>query len=155
MEDYIVRIYRRKEEDGGLFGVVEEVGGEERKAFRSMTELVRLLQGDPLEERRKEERIRLAIPATVEGKDVFGSPFSEETVIEDLGPHGAGFCLKARVLEGGRIAAADRAHLLWTEKAGQGRKRRTGAGAADRGSGVPVSGATGRTGRRKGEARTA
>jgi hypothetical protein len=103
VEDYIVRIYRRKEEDGGLFGVVEEVGGEERKAFRSMTELVRLLQGDPLEERRKEERIRLAIPATVEGKDVFGSPFSEETVIEDLGPHGAGFCLKARVLEGDEL----------------------------------------------------
>lgn len=103
MEDYIVRIYRRKEEDGGLFGVVEEVGGEERKAFRSMTELVRLLQGDPLEERRKEERIRLAIPATVEGKDVFGSPFSEETVIEELSPLGAGFCLKARVLKGDEL----------------------------------------------------
>ena len=46
MEDYIVRIYRRKEENGGLFGVVEEVGVEGQKAFRSMAELVRLLQGD-------------------------------------------------------------------------------------------------------------
>jgi hypothetical protein len=45
MEDYIVRIYRRKEENGGLFGVVEEVGVEGRKAFRSMEELVRLLRG--------------------------------------------------------------------------------------------------------------
>lgn len=51
MEDYIVRIYRRREEDGGLFGVVEEVGIEGKKAFRSMAELVRLLQGDPHEAR--------------------------------------------------------------------------------------------------------
>jgi hypothetical protein len=100
VEDYIVRIYRRKEENGGLFGVVEEVGVEGRKAFRSMTELVRLLRGDPLEERRKAERIRLAIPATVESKDVCGKPFSEETVIEDLSPRGAGFRLKTRVVEG-------------------------------------------------------
>ena len=49
MEDYIVRIYRRREEEGGLFGVVEEVGIEGKKVFRSMAELVRLLQGDPLE----------------------------------------------------------------------------------------------------------
>lgn len=103
MEDYIVRIYRRKEENGGLFGVVEEVGVEGRKAFRSMTELVRLLRGGTLEERRKAERIRLAIPATVEGKDITGKPFSEETVIEDLSPRGAGFRLNARVLEGGEL----------------------------------------------------
>jgi hypothetical protein len=49
VEDYIVRIYRRRAEDGGLFGVVEEVGIEGKKAFRSMAELVRLLQGDPHE----------------------------------------------------------------------------------------------------------
>jgi hypothetical protein len=103
VEDYIVRIYRRKEENGGLFGVVEEVGVEGQKAFRSMEELVRLLRGDPPEERRKEGRIRLAIPATVEGKDVSGSPFSEETVIEELSPLGAGFCLKARVLKGDEL----------------------------------------------------
>jgi hypothetical protein len=103
MEDYIVRIYRRKEENGGLFGVVEEVGVEGKKAFRSMAELVRLLRGDPLEERRGAKRIRLSIPATVEGKDVSGNPFSEETVIEELSPLGAGFCLKARVLEGDEL----------------------------------------------------
>jgi len=49
MEDYIVRIYRRKEENGGLFGVVEEVGVEGQIAFRSMEELVRLLRRDPRE----------------------------------------------------------------------------------------------------------
>ena len=103
MEDYIVRIYRRKEENGGLFGVVEEVGVEGRKAFRSMTELVELLRGDPLEERRKAERTRLAIPATVEGKDIAGKPFSEETVIKDLSPRGAGFRLNARVIEGDEL----------------------------------------------------
>ena len=32
MEDYIVRFYRREEENGGLFGVVEEVGIEGKKA---------------------------------------------------------------------------------------------------------------------------
>lgn len=103
MEDYIVRIYRRKEENGGLFGVVEEVGFEGRKAFRSMEDLVRLLRGDLLEERRKPERIRLSIPATVEGKDVSGSPFTEETIIEDLSPRGAGFRLKTRVVEGDEL----------------------------------------------------
>jgi len=103
VEDYIIRIYRRKEENGGLFGVVEEVGMEGRKPFRSMTELVRILRGDPLEERCIAGRIRLAIPATVEGKDVSGRPFSEETVVEDLSPSGAGFLLKARVLEGDEL----------------------------------------------------
>jgi len=49
VENYIVRIYRRRKEDGGLFGVVEEVGIEGKKAFRSMAELVRVLQGDPHE----------------------------------------------------------------------------------------------------------
>lgn len=103
MEDYIVRIYRRKEENGGLFGVVEEVGIEGKKAFRSMEELVRLLKGGKLEDRRKAEQIRFAIPVTVEGEDSSGKPFSEETVIEDLNPHGAGFRLKTRVVEGDEL----------------------------------------------------
>ena len=103
MEDYIVRIYRRKEENGGLFGVVEEVGVEGRNAFRSMEELVSLLKGGKHEDRRKAERIRLAIPVTVEGEDPSGKPFSEETVIEDLNPRGAGFRLKSRVREGGEL----------------------------------------------------
>lgn len=103
MDDYIVRIYRRREENGGLFGVVEEVGVEGRKPFRSMEELVRLLRGDTLEECRTTERVRLAIPVTVEGKDPSGTPFSEETVIEDLSPRGAGFRLGARVLLGDEL----------------------------------------------------
>jgi hypothetical protein len=103
VEDYIVRIYRRKEENGGLFGVVEVVGVEGKKAFRSMAELVRILRGDPPDERRRAERIRLSIPATVEGMDISGNPFSEEIVIKELNPHGAGFRLKARVLEGGEL----------------------------------------------------
>jgi len=100
VEDYIVRIYRRKDENGGLFGVVEVVGVEGKKAFRSMAELVRLLRGAPLEERRGAERIRISIRATVVGKNVSGKPFSEETVIEEFSPLGAGIRLKARVLEG-------------------------------------------------------
>ncbi|MDH3384132.1 MAG: PilZ domain-containing protein [Deltaproteobacteria bacterium] len=100
MEDYIVRFYRRKEENGGLFGVVEEVGVEGKKAFRSMEELVSLLKGGKLEDRRKAERIRFIVPVTIEGEDSSGEPFSEETVIEDLNPRGAGFRLKTRVVEG-------------------------------------------------------
>lgn len=103
MEDYIVRIYRRKDENGGLFGVVEVVGVEGKKAFRSMAELVQLLRGAPLEERRGAERIRISISATVEGKDASGNPFSEETVIEEYSPLGAGFRLKSRVLEGDEL----------------------------------------------------
>jgi hypothetical protein len=103
VEDYIVRIYRRKEENGGLFGVVEEVGIEGKKAFRSIGELVRLLRGDVPEDRPKAERTRVAIPVTVEGRDTSGEPFSENTVIEELSPRGAGFLLKARVLEGDEL----------------------------------------------------
>lgn len=103
MEQYIVRIYRRTEENGGLFGVVEEVGVEEKKAFRSMGELLRLLRGETLVERRELERVRLAIPARVEGNDIAGKPFSEETVIKDLSPRGAGFRLKSQVLEGDEL----------------------------------------------------
>ncbi|MGE5247389.1 MAG: hypothetical protein ACM3L8_03485 [Verrucomicrobiota bacterium] len=47
MQNYIVRIYRRTEENGGLFGVVEEVGVDGQIAFHSMAELLRLLRGDP------------------------------------------------------------------------------------------------------------
>lgn len=100
MEDFIIRIYRRKEENGGLFGVVEEVGRGGKKPFRSMEELVGLLRGDTVEGRGKAGRTRVAIPITVEGKDSSGKPFSEETVIDNLNPRGAGFRLKARVLEG-------------------------------------------------------
>lgn len=100
MEDFIVRIYRRKEENGGLFGVVEEVGVEGRTPFRSMEDLVRILRRGCFEERRRVERIRLAVPATVEGKDLSGKPFSEETVIEAMSPQGAGFRLESRVHEG-------------------------------------------------------
>jgi hypothetical protein len=103
VEDFIIRIYRRKEENGGLFGVVEKVGIEGKNAFRSMGELVRLLGAEMLEERRKVESTHLAIPVTVEGRDIAGKPFSEETVIEDLSPRGAGFLLKAQVLEGSEL----------------------------------------------------
>lgn len=103
MEDYIIRIYRRKEENGGLFGVVEEVGREGKKPFRSMEELVRLLRGDTVEGRGKAERTRVAIPITVEGKDSSGKLFSEETVIENLNPRGAGFFLETRVVEGDEL----------------------------------------------------
>lgn len=103
MEDYIVRFYRRKEENGVLFGVVEEVGVEGKRAFRSMEELLRLLKGGKLENRRKAERTLIAIPVTVEGEDSSGKPFSEETVIEDLNPRGAGFFLATRVVEGDEL----------------------------------------------------
>lgn len=103
MEDYIVRIYRRQDENGGLFGVVEVVGVQGKRAFRSMAELVRLLRGAPLEERRGAERIRISIRATVVGKDVSGNPFTEDTVIEEFSPLGAGFRLKARVIEGDEL----------------------------------------------------
>lgn len=100
MEDFIVRIYRRKERNGELFGVVEEVGVEGRKAFRTMGELVRILRGDPAGDGRKAEGARLAVPAIVEGNDLSGGPFREETVIEELTSQGARLRLTARVLEG-------------------------------------------------------
>lgn len=116
MEDYIVRIYRRKEENGGVFGVVEEVGVDGRQPFRSMEELVRLLQGGRPGDRRKAERIRVAVPVTVEGRDSSGRPFSEATVLSDLSVRGAGFRLNARVVEGAELR-------LVIEPAGPGLKR--------------------------------
>ncbi len=100
MEDYIIRIYRRKDENGGLFGVLEEVGVDGKQPFRSMVELVRLLEAPQAGDRRRTARIRLAIPATVEGRDSCGRPFFEDTVMSDLSAHGASFRLNARVVEG-------------------------------------------------------
>ncbi len=100
MEDYIVRIYRRKDENGGLFGVLEEVGADGKQPFRSMAELVRLLEGGTFGGCRRAVRIRIAIPATVEGLDSSGTPFSEDTVISALTAHGAKLRLNARVAEG-------------------------------------------------------
>ncbi len=103
MEDFIVRIYRRKDENGGLFGVLEEVGIAGRKPFRSMVELVTLLGGHPIGDRCEEAGSRLAIPIIVEGEDLGGLPFSEETVIEELSYWGARFQLEARVSEGAEL----------------------------------------------------
>ncbi len=100
MEDYIVRIYRRKDESGELFGMLEDVGVDRKQPFRSMAELVRLLEGGKLGDRRRAVRIRLAIPATVEGRDSSGAPFSESVVISALTAHGAKLRLSARVMEG-------------------------------------------------------
>lgn len=103
MEDFIVRIYRRKDENGGLFGVVEEVGVEGRKPFRSMGELVALLRGHAIAERREEAGIRLAIPVTVEGRDLSGASFAEDTFIEELSGQRAEFRLESRVPEGEKL----------------------------------------------------
>ena len=103
MEDYIVRVYRRKEENGGLFGVVEEVGKEGKRTFRSTEELAGILRVGKLGDRAEAESIGIAIPITVEGKDDSGTPFTEETVIEDLSPREAGFRLGTRVVEGGEL----------------------------------------------------
>jgi hypothetical protein len=100
MEDYIVRIYRRRDENGGLFGVVEEVGVEGRKPFRSMSELVALLRGNPPNALGAAERIRLPVPVMVEGKDASGRPFVEDTVIETMSPRGARLRLETPVREG-------------------------------------------------------
>lgn len=103
MEDFIVRIYRRKDENGGLFGVLEEVGIAGRKPFRSMGELVTLLGGHAIAERREEAGICYAIPVTVEGRDLFGASFAEDTFIEELSCQRATFRLEARVFEGEKL----------------------------------------------------
>ena len=103
VEDYIVRIYRHKEENGGLFGVVEEVGTEGKKPFRNVEELVHLLLRKIPRESGEGRRIRPAVPVTVEGRTSSGTPFSENTLIEEFGPRGVSFRLKTGVVKGSEL----------------------------------------------------
>jgi|SRR5215470_17676993 len=45
--------------------------------------------GDKTADRRRAERYRLELPASVEGTDSTGSPFQEDSVLIDLSSHGA------------------------------------------------------------------
>jgi len=44
MENYIVRIYRRNDEQNTIAGIVEVVGTEEEKAFKTHEELLAILK---------------------------------------------------------------------------------------------------------------
>ncbi len=62
MDDYIVRMYRRKESSADkVTGIVEEVGKEDRKLFRTPDELWSILNPteDNSPERRKKKHIRI------------------------------------------------------------------------------------------------
>lgn len=57
MESYIVRIYRREEDDPqGLIGLVEIIGLEEKKAFHNWDELRAILSKTKDETENKKER---------------------------------------------------------------------------------------------------
>jgi len=57
MENYIVRIYKRKKDDPYAYvGVVEEAGGKGKKAFTNVEELYEILKP------RKKDRSRVKKP---------------------------------------------------------------------------------------------
>ena len=103
MESFIVRIYRRHEDDPrGFVGIVEETGVEGKQAFHSMDELAAILNWKTYNpaEKRKTGRLRLKLPVTVEGKGSGKRKFSEKTTLKDISPAGAYLFLENQISTG-------------------------------------------------------
>jgi hypothetical protein len=105
METYIVRVYRRNKEDPhNIIGLVEVVGDEEKRAFHNTDELVSIITGQEREcnkkdikEMRRVSRLKLRLPVKVDGVDIMGKRFKEETTIEDISSSGAYLYMENRV----------------------------------------------------------
>lgn len=102
LDNFIVRIYRQKELNGELFGVVEETGEDGRKAFSTVSEMVSILTRGS-KERRTGRRFKLALPVLVKCTSSLGHSFAEETLIEDISHNGAYFSVRDPLLRGDRL----------------------------------------------------
>jgi len=62
--------------------------------------------GDRTVDRRRSERYRLELPASVEGTDGMGSPFQEESRLIDLSSRGASLFLKQAQRLGAKVTVS-------------------------------------------------
>ena len=110
----MVNIYRKKMKSSKIVGVVEKVGSADKRAFQTLEELLSLLSANGGEKRRREERLNLRLPATIEGVSDEGGYFKEKTALEDLSPHGACFTLEHKTDIGAKLARCRaRVHRPW------------------------------------------
>ena len=62
--------------------------------------------GERTADRRRAERYRLGLPASVEGTDSAGSPFLEDCILIDLSSRGASLPLKTHQQPGARLTVS-------------------------------------------------
>ena len=103
METYIVRIYRRdNEEPSKIVGVLEGVEDKsnKQKIFHTAEELLDILTGKKKtyhedgvakSDRRRMERLKLKLPVRIKGTNAYGKKFTEEATLQDLSSGGALF----------------------------------------------------------------
>lgn len=102
MESYIIRIYRRDEQNPqNIIGLVEDVGLEAKTPFHNVEELIHILIGKYTESkqgwRRKNNRLKLRLPVRIEGIDAMGDKFTEEAAIKNISSYGAYISMKNHV----------------------------------------------------------
>jgi hypothetical protein len=64
------------------------------------------MAGERTADRRKAERYRLELPASIEGTDSTGSPFQEDSVLIDLSSRGASLPLVTEQYPGNRLTVS-------------------------------------------------
>ncbi len=109
MESYVIRIYRRDEQNPqNIIGLVEDVELEAKKAFHNIDELVEILIGKYTESKkggmRKNNRLKLRIPVKIEGIDAKGDKFTEEAIIKNISSYGAYINIKNHVSKDTRVS---------------------------------------------------
>lgn len=110
MESYIIRIYRRDEQNTqNIIGLVEDVKLEAKTPFHNTEELtdilitphpIPLLQGERGKgngRRRRNNRLKLRLPVRIEGIDDRGDKFTEEAIIKNISSYGAYISMKNHV----------------------------------------------------------
>jgi hypothetical protein len=111
LENYIVRIYRRKAGDPvSLVGSVENVQKGVKDSFKTLDDLMGFLanwkeksNGGRSQERRRAARLELKLPVVVKKISAHGVGIQEETELKDLSPSGAYLFLKQPVNTDSRL----------------------------------------------------
>lgn len=102
MESYVIRIYRRDEQNPhNIIGLVEDIGLEAKTPFHNVEELIHILIGKYTESKqggmRKNNRLKLRLPVRIEGIDAMGDKFTEEAIIKNISSYGAYINMKNHV----------------------------------------------------------
>ena len=117
MESYVIRIYRRDEQNPqNIIGLVEDVGLEAKTPFHNIEEMTDILitphhiplpqgeRGKGNGRRRKNNRLKLRLPVRIEGIDAMGDKFTEEAIIKNISSYGAYINMKNQVNKDTRVS---------------------------------------------------
>ena len=109
MESYVIRIYRRDEQNPhNIIGLVEDVGLEAKTPFHNIEELIDILIGKYTESKqggkRKNNRLKLRLPVRIDGVDENGKRFTEDAFIANISSYGAYINIKNQVSNDTRVS---------------------------------------------------